>query len=87
LQPWDRLGDLATSMMRLDEMGDDTVEQIHRKQAYYEDLVRSNDYINGRLWADSWCAAFVWKKTKDFAYPITEEVFRKIEENPFNIAS
>ncbi len=87
LQPWDRLGDLATSMMRLEEMGDDTVEEIHRKQAYYEHLVKSNEYVNGRLWADSWCAAFVWKKTKDFAYPITEEVFRKIEENPYNIAT
>lgn len=78
---WDRLGDLATSMIQLEGMGDDTVEEIHRKQEYYDKLVQSNNYLFGRLWADAWCAAFVWKKTNDFAYPITEEVFRNIEQN------
>ena len=86
-QPWDRLGDFATSMMQLDEMRDDTVEDIHRKQDYYAQLVKSSGYEFGRLWADAWCAAFVWKKTNEFAYPITEEVFRNIEKNPHNIAS
>ncbi len=78
---WDRMGDLATSMIQLEGMGDDTVEEIRRKQEYYDKLVHSNDYLFGRLWADAWCAAFVWKKTNDFAYPITEEVFRNIEKN------
>src|SRR6266567_2254075 len=86
-QPWERLGDLAGSMMQLDEMRDDTVEDIHRKQKHYEQLVKSSGYEFGQLWADTWCAAFVWKKTGDFAYPITEEVFRNIERNPHNIAS
>ncbi len=84
--PWDRLGDLATGMMRLEEMSDDTVEEVRRKQDYYDKLVKSNAYESGRLWADAWCAAFVWKKNNEFAYPITEEVFRNIERNPFNIA-
>ena len=86
-QPWERLGDLASSMMQLDDMRDDTVEDIHRKQDYYAQLVKSSGYEFGRLWADAWCAAFVWKKTSDFAYPITEDVFRNIEKNPHNIAS
>ena len=86
-QPWERLGDLAGSMMQLDDMRDDTVEDIHRKQDYYAQLVKSSGYEFGRLWADAWCAAFAWKKTSDFAYPITEEVFRNIEKNPHNIAS
>ena len=86
-QPWERLGDLATSMMQLEEMGDDTVEEIHRKQEYYNKLVMSSDYEFGRLWADAWCAAFVWKKNNGFAYPITEEVFRNIEKSSNNIAS
>ncbi|MDP9313351.1 MAG: hypothetical protein M3R24_21140, partial [Chloroflexota bacterium] len=34
----------------------------------------------------AWCAAFVWKKTSVFPYPITESVFRKIERNRFDIA-
>ncbi len=87
LQPWDRLGDLATSIMQMENMGGDTVEEIHRKQDYYTQLVASSEYLNGRLWADAWCVAFVWKKTKEFAYPITEEIFRKIEQNPHNLAS
>src|SRR6266699_922748 len=85
--PWDRLGDLAAGLMRLEEMSDDTVEEVRRKQDYYDKLVTSNAYESGRLWADAWCAAFVWKKNKDFAYPITEEIFRNIEKNPFNISS
>ena len=85
--PWERLGDFATSMMQLEEMGDDTVEEIRRKQDYYTKLVQSNDYLFGRLWADAWCAAFVWKKNNEFAYPITEEVFRNIEKNPYSIST
>ncbi len=34
-KPWERLGDLATGMMQLEQMGDDTVEQVRRKQEYY----------------------------------------------------
>ena len=58
---------------------------MQRKEALYEELVRSSDYHYGRLLADTWCAAFVWKKTRAFAYPITEEVFRAIERNPFDL--
>jgi len=86
-KPWEHLGNLATTMMQLDEMGDDTVEEVRRKQVLYEQLVKSSDYHNGRLLADAWCAAFVWKKKNEFAYPITEEIFRNIERNPYSISS
>lgn len=86
-QPWQRLGDLATALLSVEEIPDDTIEGIRRKQERYEELVRSSGYLYGRLWADTWCAAFVWKKTKEFPYPITEEAFRRIERNPFSIAS
>lgn len=85
LQPWNRLGNLAASMLSLDSLGDDTLADVRRKQEMYEDLVRSADYEYGQLWADAWCAAFVWKKTKEFPYPITEEVFRDIERSPFRV--
>ncbi len=85
LRPWERLGDVAASMMSLDDMADSTIEDVRRKQERYEQLVRSSDYEYGLLWADAWCAAFVWKKTSEFAYPITEDVFRQIERNPFSI--
>jgi len=81
-EPWERLGDLAASMTRLDMAPDDSIEGIREKERMYEAMVRSGSYLDGRFWADSWCAAFVWKKTGDFTYPITEEVFRRIEHNP-----
>ena len=69
----------------MDAVDDATLDGVQREEQLYEDLVRSADYRYGRLLADAWCAAFVWKKTKEFAYPITEEVFRGIERNPFNV--
>lgn len=85
-QPWERLGDFAVGLLSLEEIDDATIAGIRQKQEQYEHLVRSSDYLYGRLLADAWCAAFVWKKTKEFAYPITEEVFRRIERSPFSVA-
>ena len=50
----------------------------------------SSGYEHGRLWADAWCAAFVWKKQKTstpeaFLEPITEKTFRTLEANPYKV--
>lgn len=87
LQPWERLGDLGTEIRKFEEMGDDTVTQIHQKETYYEQMRASESYANSLLWANIWCAAFVWKKTDEFAYPITEEIFRNFERNPYTLVS
>ena len=86
--PWERLGDIAASMMRLDSIEDGTVAEVRRKEKLYAELVASSSYDHGRLWADAWCAAFVWHKREspEHPYPITEEVFRKIERNPYSVA-
>jgi hypothetical protein len=81
-EPWQQLGNFAASLMNLDTVGDDSIEAIREKERLYEEAIRSGDYLDGRFWADTWCAAFVWKKTREFGYPITEEVFRRIERNP-----
>ncbi|GHO88176.1 Eco57I restriction-modification methylase domain-containing protein [Dictyobacter formicarum] len=86
LQPWDRLGDLVAGMMQLEEMSEDTVDEVHRKQQHYDQLIRSSAYEFGKLWADAWCAAFAWKKTKDFVPLITEESFRNLEKSPYRLA-
>ncbi|MDW8264159.1 MAG: N-6 DNA methylase, partial [Gemmataceae bacterium] len=59
--PWHRLGNLAAALHDLDEEKEDTLADVQRKQQRYEELVRSSDYQYGRLWADAWCAAFVWR--------------------------
>jgi hypothetical protein len=81
-EPWERLGDLAASMVRLDNAPDDSIEAVRNKERMYGAMVRSGNYVDGQFWADTWCAAFVWKKTQEFNHPITEEDFRRIERNP-----
>jgi hypothetical protein len=77
-----KLGNLATVYANLAALPDDSLEQVEEKRKQYESLVSSSDYRSGRLLADAWCAAFVWKKTAEFDYPVTEEVYRAIEDNP-----
>ncbi len=86
LQPWERLGDVAAAIAGLDALPDDTAEQVRAKEQQYERLVAEGSYrTSGRLLADLWCTAFVWKKTHDFDYPITERVFRRVEKSPHDV--
>jgi hypothetical protein len=82
LQPWDQLGNFAAGLLSLDNLSDDTIEGVRQKERIYEEAVRSSGYLFGKFWADTWCAAFAWRKGGDTAYAITEEVFRRIEHNP-----
>lgn len=80
-----KLGNLTSVYAALSALPDDSLDQVAAKQKHYESLVASSDYKSGRLLADAWCAAFVWKKTPDFDFPVTEEVFRAIESNPHSL--
>ncbi len=81
--PWEQLGNVAAAIASLDTLPDDTPDQVMAKQQRYEELVNQANYrTSGQFLADVFCAAFFWKKTKAFDYPITEGVFRKVERNP-----
>ena len=84
--PWNRLGDLASELANLDNLSEDSVEDVKKKQRQYEEMVTSTPYAFSHLWADAWCAAFVWKKNQKALdkglIPITEDTFRLIEKNP-----
>lgn len=86
-KPWEQLGNLATSLVNLDGIDDANIAGIKEKQQRYAEFVRSSGYEYGQLLADAWCAAFVWQKREDEnrSYPITEEIFRKIEYSPHSI--
>ncbi|WP_069804328.1 Eco57I restriction-modification methylase domain-containing protein [Thermogemmatispora onikobensis] len=83
-QLWQDQGRIVESLTHMEAIGDDDVEQLHRKQERYRQLLRSQEYQRARWLADAWCAAFVWRKrrTAELPYPITEEVRRKFEEAP-----
>jgi len=87
--PWNRLGDLASALVDIEAIDDQTAEGVARKQEKWEALVKSQGYEYNYLRADAWCAAFVWKKIPEsrggLPYPITEEVFRSLEKNPFSM--
>jgi hypothetical protein len=84
-EPWNRVGDLANRMAALEQIDDSTLQGVHQIEARYAEIVHSDSYACGRLWADSWCAAFVWVKKKDVP-PLTEKTFREIEHNPMAAA-
>ncbi|RKY66344.1 MAG: hypothetical protein DRP97_08190, partial [Candidatus Latescibacterota bacterium] len=88
-RPWERLGDLPMAMASIDGINDATIDGVREKQERYEQLVKSTGYEFSRLWADTWCAAFVWRKVREadggLPYPITEEVFRRIEKAPHSV--
>jgi len=81
---WPQLGEFTTCLTGIDAIADGSIDGIRCKQERYQECINSDGYRNSRLLADAWCAAFVWKKvkTKELPYPITEDVFRKIEKYP-----
>ncbi len=83
-RPWERIGDLATGLLDLDGISDATAAGVRRKEDRWQEILESEGYETSRMWADAWCAAFVWEKVDDpeKPYPITEQVFRKMEQNP-----
>jgi hypothetical protein len=86
MRPWERLGDFAAAMRRMSRGGDATLADVQAREAEYVRLTQSSDYEYGKLWADAWCAAFVWTKRPEaqggWPYPITEQVFRNLERSP-----
>jgi hypothetical protein len=86
-KPWESLGSLPAAMLEVETISDATAAAIHRKEQRYAELMQSSGYLHGHFLADAWCAAFVWKKTRDFPYPITNDVLRKIEGDPYDCAS
>lgn len=84
-EPWENLGDLAQSLINLDAIPDDTPEGIELRSKRYAEMIESQGYRFNRLLADAWCAAFVWKKNRDFPYSITNDVFCQVRHDPFSI--
>nr|BBH92021.1 hypothetical protein KTA_02200 [Thermogemmatispora argillosa] len=86
-QLWEDQHVIEESLTRMEAIGDDDVEQLHRKQEGYRQLLSSREYQRACWLADAWCAAFVWQKrrTAELPYPVTEGIRRKFEEAPAQV--
>lgn len=75
---------LTEAVQTLDAIADDTLDGVRQKEAYYQQLASSPDYIHARLLADAWCAAFVWEKrlSDDGLPPMTDLLYRNLSEDP-----
>jgi hypothetical protein len=80
--PWMKFDKVAEGILAVDSLGDESIERVREKERLYDQAIHSGDYLGGRFLADAWCAAFVWKKRSLIDCPITDDIFRQIEQNP-----
>ncbi|CAL9384895.1 Eco57I restriction-modification methylase domain-containing protein [Streptomyces sp. enrichment culture] len=70
----------ASELRQITRSASDTLAEVHKQEARYLDWSESTEYVHALHVADAWCAAFVWPKTPDAPLPVTEEVFRNLQE-------
>ena len=75
---------LRDRVASLDAIDDNALDGIREKETRFRALSLSPEYKHAKLVAVAYCAAFVWKKTGEFKYPITHQVFGQIKSQPKN---
>jgi hypothetical protein len=60
----------------------DDVDEAREHAQRWREYERSAEYLNQKIVADAWCAAFVWPLTKDAVWPVTYEVLEGLKSNP-----
>ena len=72
----------------IEEAPDTTLADIQQKADQFCRLVVSPEYQHSQLVADTWCAAFVWKKQiKTPIEPVTTDTIRRLQVNPKALTS
>ncbi len=79
----ERLGERIEAMEAVD---DSTILGIRKKEELLGLLAQSSLFRNTRLVADAWCAAFVWKKTREAPPPVTHEILSRLSANPSSVS-
>jgi hypothetical protein len=79
---WEAFARIKDGLVQIEGLGDESLEDIRRKQMEYEKLLIGDDYRHQKLIADAWCAAFTSKKTKIAGPVLTQEEFNLISEDP-----
>ncbi|WP_434593119.1 Eco57I restriction-modification methylase domain-containing protein [Streptomyces sp. A5-4] len=77
----------ASGLRRIITAPSGNLRQVHAQQAAYEKWRDEKEYVHARHLADAWCAAFMWRKTKDAPAPVTHEVFQALRDSEARSAS
>ena len=72
--------DLAAGLTPIIDAPDGSLREVHCQAAAYRDWQQSPEYEYKHQVADGWCAAFVWRKTKDAPPAVVNRVFRVLRE-------
>jgi hypothetical protein len=76
---------LSSAFGGLSATADESIATVHAKEEQYQGLLASAAYRKAKLLADAWCAAFVWRKTRDMVEPVTEDIFLTLARNPDSV--
>ena len=87
-EPRAEYGSLASRSRWIEQIPDDTLDEVKRKKARFQGLVISPPYRQGKRLADAWCAAFVQPRPagRDPAECITTDTLRGLETDPEALA-
>lgn len=77
----------ASGLRRIIAAPSGNLREVHAQQAAYVDWREKKEYVHARHIADAWCAAFMWRKTKDAPAPVTHEVFQALRDPEAQSAS
>ncbi|MEV6055232.1 DNA methyltransferase [Streptomyces sp. NPDC052107] len=73
----------AESLREISGARADTLRDVRLQSSRFRELEQSAEYVRAVHVADAWCAAFVWPKREGAPTPVTEGVFRDLQ-NPSN---
>ncbi|MFF0257395.1 Eco57I restriction-modification methylase domain-containing protein [Streptomyces microflavus] len=77
----------ASGLRLITEAPSDRLRQVRAQQTAYQQWRDQDEYVHARHLADAWCAAFMWRKTKDAPAPVTHEVFQSLRDPEADSAS
>jgi hypothetical protein len=89
IEPFDLARAYSRTVDRIGTVDDTSIAGIHRREAEFECGRGSDAYERSKLWADAWCAAFVWKRRSESRspYPLTQHTFALLASSPDRVAA
>ncbi|QXV61543.1 DNA methyltransferase [Amycolatopsis sp. TNS106] len=77
----------ASGLQRITSAPSSNLAEVRQQAVDYRDWEASGAYQHARHIADAWCAAFMWYKTRDAPTPVTQNVFRALQDPAASAAS